>query len=55
MFLYGEPIRIEAGADRPAMEEKRRELQSALDRLTAEAESLAQAGARPNGSPGGAR
>ncbi len=28
------------------MEEKRRELQSALDRLTAEAESLAQGGRR---------
>ena len=33
------------------MEEKRRELQSALDRLTAEAESLAQAG-RKRGAAG---
>jgi hypothetical protein len=55
VFLYGEPISVRFDADRQAMEEKRRELQSALDRLTAEAESLAQAGDRAGVAPGGLR
>lgn len=54
MFLYGEPIGVPPDADREGMEARRRDLQSALDRLTAEAETLAQAGARPAGAPGGA-
>lgn len=42
VFVYGEPIAVPPGADRGTMELKRRELEQALLRLTAEAEALAR-------------
>lgn len=46
VFVYGDPIAVDARADRDAMERTRADLEQTLERLTARAEGLA-AGAPP--------
>ena len=53
VFVYGTPIVVDPRADRPAMEQHRAALESALEGITTRAEDLAAGGHRPRASAAG--